>query len=297
MRNDELQFSFEIAMRTRCSEATCIGYEQDLWRFFNYFNQKGKEVVDLTTQEINHFLTVQALLKDEEGNPIFSNKSINRSRAAIKGLYDHAIMLDLIHENPVSAIKSLPVDDEVVTCFSENEVVSLLAYLDGTSFVAMRDHFMVRLSLYTGLTSYEVLHVTSDQFDFEKGCLTVYDANQQPRLVPLPNVLKEEYDRYLKEREEKGWQEDYLFVTNTGNPIKAQSYSNTLNKYTKKMRLLKPISQSILRHTYAHQKIKEGVGVETLCTLLGHNNPYYTQKLYRTWFDQAKDLTQIKVRY
>ena len=61
--------------------------------------------------------------------------------------------------------------------------------------------------------------------------------------------------------------------------------------------MMNGLNQSTLRHTYARQKIQEGVSPERLCELLGHSNHYYTLRLYETWFKEAADLTIPKINY
>lgn len=304
MMNDELQMRYGLAMRNRYAERTCLAYEQDLWRFFNYFNRKREVVLTLATSQIESFLKYQATLKDEEGERQFSDRSINRLRAAITGLYDYAIEMGWTTYNPASAIKTTKVKEETVEYLTEREITSLLCLIGQTKnkdkFVSMRDHLMVRLTLYTGLTTFEILNLKFDQIDFESGTLTIKDVNQVSRTVPLPMVLKEEYEAYLVKRLEIPCLEEaenLLFITQNGTPIKAQSFSNTLMKYSKKLRMLKGVSQSVLRHTYAHQKIQEGMGAVELSDLLGHNNQYYTQRLYETWLKEANDPTIPKVMY
>lgn len=304
MMNDELQMRYELAMRNRYAERTCLAYEQDLWRFFNYFNRKREVVLTLATSQIESFLKYQATLKDKEGQRQFSDRSINRLRAAITGLYDYAIEMGWTTYNPASAIKTTKVKEETVEYLTEREITSLLCLIGQTKnkdkFVSMRDHLMVRLTLYTGLTTFEILNLKFDQIDFENGILTIQDVNQVSRTVPLPMVLKEEYEAYLVKRLEIPCLEEaekLIFITQNGTPIKAQSFSNTLMKYSKKLRMLKGVSQSVLRHTYAHQKIQEGMGAIELSVLLGHNNQYYTQRLYETWLKEANDPTIPKVMY
>ena len=301
--NNELQFKYENAMRSRYAERTCLAYEQDLERFFSFF--KRKETIDLTAQEIEVYLNYLGKMTDKEGNLLFTDRTVNRHRAALSGLYDYVIEQGYRRDNPIRGVKSRQIKEEAIGFLTEREVQVLLLKIANAprkdDYVAARDHLMIRLTLYTGLTSHEIIHLRFNQLDFESNCLVVYDVNQDARLVPLPSALKEEYEEYIAKRQgivcENEEEAELVFVNQKGCQLKAQSFNNTLAKYAKKLRLFNGLSQSMLRHTYARQKIQEGVSAQQLSELLGHSNHYYTLRLYETWFKEANDLTIPKINY
>ena len=231
--NNELQFKYQAKMKSRYAERTCYSYEQDLERFFIFF--KRKEIVSLTAQEIEVYLNYLTKLTDEEGNPLYTDRSVNRHRAAITGLYNYTIEEGFRRDNPLRVVKSRQVSEETLAYLSEREVQVLLLKISQSTtkdkFVAARDHFMIRLTLHTGLTTHEITHLQFDQIDFENANLTIYDVNHNERLVPLPMVLKEEYEEYLERRHEIQCEEEaeqLVFVNQQGTKIKAQTSNNTL---------------------------------------------------------------------
>ena len=299
LTNNDLQFRFEEAIQTRYAERTRKAYEQDLWNFFNYF--KREAILSLTSEQIKAFLTHQLNLKDEDGDPKFSPRSVNRLRASITSFYDYAMEQQWTNNNPARKVESIKVNEENTDYLTEREIMAILCLIETSTrkdkYVAARDHLMIRLSLHCGLTTYEILNLTFEQVDFKTNQLTITDVNEVERSIPLPLVLEEEYEAYLKLRQAIQTENHLVFTSQFGEPIKAQSYSNALKKYAKKIRMFKKMSQSVFRHTYARQKIFEGMTSRELSRRLGHSNHYYTERLYQTWFQEANDPTTTRTIY
>lgn len=295
IENYTLFNEFERTLPTLYAERTCLAYLKDLSFFKSYW--KGTSVLTLTTEDLERYLIDLSKRRDEEGDRLYSDRTLNRHRAAIVSFYRHCLEQGYIEENPATEIKLREVSEEKVEFLTRSEIDHLLRVICPDSkaeqFVPLRDYFMVRLSLNTGLTTYEILHLTFDQLDFDRQQLTIVDVNGKRRMVELPKELQADYERYLTQRlliEGEGEAQSLVFLTQNGTPIKTQTASNSLLKYAKRMRTYKRINQSMLRHTYAYYQIERGTTVQSLSALLGHCHIYFTERLYHSWLQKNKTL-------
>jgi integrase len=82
--------------------------------------------------------------------------------------------------------------------------------------------------------------------------------------------------------------DDYVFLSRTGNPIMPGSYTYKFTKILKKYNLPKELTVHSLRHTNASLLIAQNVDIRTVANLLGHAQPSTTLNIYAHAFDSTK---------
>lgn len=153
--------------------------------------------------------------------------------------------------------------------------------------------FGIVLCLYTGLRIGELLALTWEDVDFEKGMLTVNkschfgkNANGEytrfvdtpktmhsARLIPLPKQLIP-YVKNLKKNSACKF-----VVSYKGKAVATRSYQRSFELVLQKLKIPHKGFHS-LRHTFATRALECGMDVKTLSELLGHKNATITLNRY-----------------
>ena len=298
--NSSLLSEFEKSVSQHYSNSTVVAYTKDLAHFNEYL--KEFPLLKLTTEQIERYFTHLSSLKKKNGDRLFKDSSLNRQRAALVTFYNVAVEKGWTNHNPATAVKSIQgvrQAKQEVEFLTKEEATALLNHIKyfeaGDAFVILRDYFMIRLALNTGLSVGELKELTMNQLDFEKGVVTVGKGDEQ-REIPLPRSLEQDYKDYLEEREKivlKGSCRDLVFVTNRGGALTTQLTNAALFKYSSNARLSKRVNNSMLRHTYAYNLIQAKVDIETISKLLGHASVYFTEEMYHRIIEAKQKTTFV----
>lgn len=200
------------------------------------------------------------------------------------------------------------------------QVLALLTRLRGNRWYALH-----RLAINLGLRQAELLGLTWDCVDLERGTITVQQqlrrvgekgaekgaaktwqllppktasAKRTLRLDPdLIEVLREHRKNLLEERllHGKDWQNrdpwrkrgGLVFVTETGAPIHGSDLLQHFHRWAKKAEV--PLVRfHDLRHTAATLMIADGRSVPAISKVLGHANPGIRMRIYAHAYDDAQ---------
>lgn len=300
--NSELLNQFKSQLAENYSKSSVLAYSKDLTHFMDYL--KEASCIEQNTEEIEAFLTHNATLLKPDGSRLFKESSLKRQRASLVSFYNYLMDRGLVEENPASAIRfELKEETTAVDYLTKEEAITFLNYIqyfnaNESEFLKARDYFLVRLMLNTGLRIQEAKKMETSWFNFETCELTIYDKNNQPRIVPFTADLKADYERYMALREEvvikKVAYANRVFLTYRGGLISTQIANAMLDRHAKQSRFPKIMNNSILRHTFAYNLIQatnlptekkaREKAVKQLAYLLGHESHYFTLKVYDSFF-------------
>lgn len=176
-----------------------------------------------------------------------------------------------------------------VECFSVAEQRRMETYIRERKKPKL---FGIILCLYTGLRIGELMALTWDDVDLEKGMISVtkscHDGSsggrykrvtEEPktenstRMIPIARQLIRELKRLKKELG------GTYVVTNGKKELSVRSYQRTFELLLKRLEIPHRGFHA-LRHTFATRALECGMDVKTLSELLGHKNPAVTLKRY-----------------
>ena len=149
--------------------------------------------------------------------------------------------------------------------------------------------FGILISLYTGLRLGELLALTWDDVDFQRGTLTVNktkvsqsDAETgytspktkaSTRTIPIPpNVIA--LLKLMKRHSTCKWVVEY-----NGKPIHERGYQALFERLQRRLNM-RPRGFHALRHTFATRAMECGTDCKTLSELMGHSNAMITINRY-----------------
>ena len=128
-------------------------------------------------------------------------------------------------------------------------------------FIKESDYFsfIIKFLFYTGVRPIEMCKLKTTDIDFKNNIFICRDPkNHKDKKVPFPSKLGDLMKRYLQVGMEKAFQVnystmDYIFL-----------------KLNKELRYKKHLNPYMLRHSFAHYVLDNGVPIEKLQILMGH---------------------------
>lgn len=245
---------------------------------------------DLTPQILQNFVND----KLERGNlktgaPLAKNTVIVITNV-LKQAIEEANLMEVTTKNCSKKIKMPQQEETKVTAFERNEQERLIGYClhnKKTNYVG------IALCLYTGIRIGELLALTWEDIDFEKGHMTISKTAYQSkkgekiqilvdtpktknsnRVIPLPKQILVILKRIKKKTNSR-----YIITTRTNGMVGTRSYQRTFERILLKLGISYKNFHS-LRHTFATRALEFGMDVKTVSEILGHKNPLITLNRY-----------------
>lgn len=253
--------------------------------------------------------SLNLVILQEAFNKLNSDNSRSDCRAVLIDMLNRAVECDLLVKNVAYGINTVIDNDEK----SEKRILTdkeIDILLNVSKSIPMQNFIIVALN--TGMRMGEILGLTWDCIDFDKGmihiektlCYLPNDGNaiyefHRPKTkagkrdIPMTKVVR---DALL---EEKRWKshvvirhnpregmEELVFCSKTNNPINESNVRGALKYIINKINRenpdinFEPFTPHGLRHTFATKCIANGMRPKTLQKILGHSSLQMTMDLY-----------------
>lgn len=246
----------------------------------------------LSTRDIQQLYT--NLLKERELSP----KTVRNIHGVLHRTLEQAKLLGYIRVNPADAAVTPRVEKKQVETLDAEDIGKFLAAIRGTKY-----EYPLFVAVFTGLRQGELLGLTWDCVDFERGLLLINKQHNRVkgdtefRFASLKNdkarvltVADEVIDvlKLQKQRQESwgaalgnGWEnpDNLVFTTEFGRYINNKILYQNFKRIAKK--LGKPdLRFHDLRHTYAVNSLRAGDDIKTVQENLGHATASFTLSTY-----------------
>ena len=209
-----------------------------------------------------------------------------------------AVELEYIPKNPAASCTLPRIEREEIKPLDDGQAAALLATAKGGEL----EHF-ITVALFTGMRLSELLGLTWDSVDMDRGTITVDKqiarldhreaglfispkSGKARTLTPAPSVmleLKAQRRRQLEAQLRAGplWDNPYglVFTGSTGGPL-CQQYIYKRFKALIAAAGLEGVRLHDLRHTYAVNAIRAGDDIKTIQGNLGHATAAFTLDRY-----------------
>lgn len=228
--------------------------------------------------------------------PTLKPGTIKRLHGIIHKSLEQAKKLEYIKMNPTDACELSRVDKAEPAILDRQGIEIFCKEIRGHKFESF-----YYVALYTGLREAELIGLTWDCVDFEKGTLKVYrqlqlikgkyefcsPKNRKSRQFHIAqavlNRLKEEKRKQSVWRLKAGgaWSNDegFVFSDEVGNHLARQTVYFNFKKIVKGMGMPEMKVHS-LRHSYATTSLSTGTDIKTVQMSLGHHSAAFTLDVY-----------------
>lgn len=264
------------------SPTTVRGYITDLTVFSRWL---GRELSTLTAADVREYRS--SLL---DGGS--AAQTVNRKLAALAAFGNWAAQAGLLTSNPalhVKGVETVPLAPKwldkkqrsaLVQAARDDLQKAKLRY-PRLWLLRLRDAVCVTLLLNTGLRVSELcsLKIGDLLLTERKSTLTVRAGKgTKQRTVPLNKEARQMLEQWLDARPQTG--DDFLFSGQRGERMQVRSVQLAVARLAK-LAGLDAVTCHVCRHTFAKSLLDNGVTLEKVATLLGHES-LDTTRLYVT---------------
>jgi Site-specific recombinase XerD len=284
-KNKELWKRYINGKRT-LSDSSREGYENDINQFFVYLlkNYDNKYLLDFDTEEAADMLDdFIAFCSYALGN---KDRRLTRRLSSISSMYLYYRKKRKIKENPVDLLERPKIQKgkyEVKQTFlTEEQVLKIREELEKKGDKQLILFF--NLGLYTMARVNALSNIKISQINFDKKRIegVIEKEGYEVTLMLNDNCVQNIKD-WLKEREENGIDNEYLFITKYNHIYKNVDKGTIQKIWIKKIGAIinePEFHVHDLRHSGSNLRYQKGASLETVSKGLNHKSTQVTQDFY-----------------
>ena len=250
-----------------------------------------KKITELGRKEIQEFLATQKKDGNLRNGEKLSATSTNMMLTLLNLAFEYACDMEYVEENPCVRVRRVKSESKKIEAFTREEQKAIEKTIEGSEDRRLHG---ILLCLYSGLRIGELLALTWNDVDLERGVIkvtkTVYrerDENGEwqlfedlpktkasDRVIPLPEYMVEVLRQDLASARSQ-----YVVENKKGERMSIRSCQYLFEKLTERAGARK-LNFHALRHTFATRAIECGMDVRTVADLMGHKNASITLNRY-----------------
>lgn len=268
---------------------TVSSYVSDIRAFHKYLSELGVNDVKRITRA--HITGFKNLMLKQEYKPATINKAINSLNAYTNYLIEQNMIpaqVPLVKSRQ-DRVKVSSDCQHNVEVFNEDDLNTILRYVDTPGNLNCRDSLIVYFLLYTGCRVSELCSVKIKDMNLLSGSLQIFGKGGKLREVPLRFDLVEMIQTYIKTDRSTGnfSSSEYLFVSQRADRLNRDTVNKVLNKIGEATDF--HIFPHKLRHQFCSKLVAAGVPLTTVSRLAGHADPATTAEYYVNTSRQEKE--------
>lgn len=239
------------------SDGTLSNYARTLKTFFLWVRKRPE---DVTANDVRMFLY------EYSQNRKISDRTLDKYREFICWFFHWAYVEEYIKKNPCSSIKAIKHEVRPRQALTQIELEYLRAACN-----TLRDKAILEFLYSTGCRVSELSILTKDDVNWKDGTVHIFGKGRKHRTSFINAKCEVCLREYLNSRNDGS---EYLFVSTRQphNRLSKCAIENVIKKIAGRANISKPVSPHIIRHTTATRAINNGMSIEDVSKLLGHNN-------------------------
>ncbi|KEQ22583.1 tyrosine-type recombinase/integrase [Paenibacillus tyrfis] len=252
------------------STNTIKSYIQHVNGFMKWFNEsKGVSFQKLHRENVKDYISYLKTIKND------SPTTINAKISGLIKFNDFLIDKGIQNEAAVTKKDNVKIQKQYASLATvELKDVEKFRQLILEN-ESKRNYAIITLLAYCGLRISETLNIDMKDFNLVSRELIVSEGKgKKTRTVFMSDKVKTVLQGWIKEREEKGIANAYLFVSNRGGRVDRTVINKLFNKYSQQIG--KEITPHDLRHFFCSHAIEIGMTVHEVANQAGHSNIHTT---------------------
>jgi len=250
------------------SPLTVAAYARDLKEFSDFLGQGGGDasLVAVTASRIRRYI---AHLFDSRG---YDARTVCRKLSSIRALYRFLKITGVLESDPAFAIPGPTIAKRKPAPLKVDEVMKLLrTSLAGRSDSArLRDRAILELLYASGIRRAELAGIRLADVDLAERTIRVTGKGNKERVVVINRAAAAAIEAYLRIRPRSA--DPALFLGRTGAALTPKHVWRIFRDIYRVSGVQKHASPHTLRHSFATHLVENGVDLETVRELLGHES-------------------------
>ena len=271
------EFIFDCQLR-KFTERTIKGLKGNNERLFRYLkNELG--ITELEKVKRQHIQSYINYLSEQGRKETYINGLIKCFRA----FFLYCENEEYIKETPMKKVKWQKEELTVIRTFNDDEVVRMINYYNGRTFLQARNKLIITMLFDSGIRNNELCNIKME--DITENAIKIHGKGKKIRYVPLTPAINKMLIRYNRVRknyiiDKPRYQTEYLFLSQKGQQLTIQTVENIVRECGIAVKVRDEIrcSPHTCRHYYAQTQLKNGCDLFTVSKLLGHNNINITKR-------------------
>lgn len=262
------------------SQKTIANYDHYLSRLVDFMGDA--DIKKLDQEAIRQWRLALSRLQDTNGQPL-SKTTQNYHLIALRSFLKYLAKRN-IEAIPSDKIELASVKRPQIGFLTPEEVGRLVAAIDTSTPVGLRDRAIIELLFAGGLRVSELVSLNRDQINLERREFMVRGKGQKDRPIFMSPEASDWLEQYLKSRNDSI---DPLFIhyggskddSNSGTyqRLTVRSVQRLVKRYARAAGITKEVTPHTLRHSFATDLLMNGADIRSVQGLLGHANISTTQ--------------------
>jgi site-specific recombinase XerD len=256
----------------RYSAATIKRYLYVTSLFLGFY--KGKNLDELNEEDAIQYLDYLTKVR------YYKASSYNNVNAIIKFFLEVTLNKNIGYRRLPNA--KLEVREKVIP--SREDIIKIIESTDN-----LQHKCWFSLAYGSGLRTCEIAKLKVNGIDSKNMKIHVMGKGNKERITVLPNTTLLLLREYCKEnRISKADIDEYLFEGKRSEFISEASIQNSLRKVVSGLNINQKITMHSLRRSFATHLLREGVEIEVVKELMGHNSITTTSSYMRVVYDEKE---------
>lgn len=282
---EQVLTDWETALRAaNKAPRTIKSYLESARRFSGFLGVQGHSdaIEDITPAVIQAYFVTEL----DRG---MSASTVARDYRHLRQLFRYAVRQELVDANPLDKVEIPKVPEVPVPVVTDDDLRLLLEACKGKDFQARRDTAIIRFLVDTGARLAELLGLTLDDIDFDRGTALVLGKGRRPRDLPFGDRTAVSLKAYLKmRRAHSKAASDALWIGDRGD-LKESGVQQMLKRRCDEAGIER-IHPHQLRHTFAHRWMAAGGNETDLMRLAGWQSRQMVERYGKSHADaRAQD--------
>jgi integrase/recombinase XerC len=250
------------------SPLTVAAYERDLDEFAAFVRTEDA-AASLLGVRPTHIRRYIAHLFDKHD---YNSRTVCRKLSSIRALYRFLKITSVLPDDPASAIPGPSIAKRKPAPLKPDEVMKLLrtSLAGRTDAARLRDVAIMELFYASGMRRAELAGVRLADVDLAERTIRVIGKGNKERVVLMNHAATEAIEAYLRVRPRSA--DAALFLGRGGKRMTPSHVWRIFNGIYRVSGIQKHASPHTLRHSFATHLVENGVDLETVRELLGHEN-------------------------
>lgn len=277
-----------LEQEKRYSTHTLVAYRRDIQQFSDYLQEQFEtdNLLLASPQMVRSWL---ASLMDTG----IIKSSLNRKLSALKSFYKYCFQAGLVHQNPLSRVKTVRKDRTLPAFIEENSLNILFNdHIFGEDFAGLRDSLIMLLLYTTGVRLSELIGLRHQDVDTYNDQIRVIGKRNKQRLVPMLKETREAYNAYCDAKARKFGPDrvECVLVTDKGNGLYPKFVYRRVQYYLGQVTTRGKRSPHVLRHSFATHMLDHGADLNAIKDMLGHASLSATQVYTHNTIEKIKSI-------